>query len=104
MTIEDITIWSPDHTKIFSSEQIEVASAYGLVRGNLIFDKVHIAGVDFHLIQDKGQLNIQFIFDAFQSGGGFLCKSWFLLFKSIQLDSIHFKFTSIKNQSCSMLI
>jgi translocation and assembly module TamB len=100
VTIEDITIWSPDHTKIFSSEQIEVASAISnLVRGNLIFDKVHIAGVDFHLIQDKGQLNIQFIFDAFQSGEASSAKSnaVTLLFKSIQLDSIHFKFTSIKN-------
>ncbi|MDZ7647181.1 MAG: hypothetical protein U5K54_08385 [Cytophagales bacterium] len=98
--IEDITVWDPDHTKIFSAEQIEVTSGISdLVRGNLIFDKIYIAGVDFHLIQQEDELNIQFIFDAFQSTKTQSAKSKAvtLLFRSIQLDSIHFEFTSIKD-------
>jgi hypothetical protein len=98
--IEDITVWDPDHTKFFSAEQIEATSGISdLVRGNLIFDKIHIAGVDFHLIQQEDELNIQFIFDSFQSTKTQSAKSKEvkLMFRSIQLDSIHFEFTSIKD-------
>ena len=98
--VQDITVWDPDHTKFFSAEQIEATSALSdLIKRNLIFDKMHIAGVDFHLIQQEDELNIQFIFDSFQSGEAPSAKSKevTLLFRSIQLDSIHFKFTSIKN-------
>jgi hypothetical protein len=107
VSIEDITVWDPDHTKIFSAAKIEVTSALSdLIKRNLIFDKVDIAGADFHLIQQEDGLNIQFIFDAFQSGVAPSAKSnaVTLLFKSIQLDSLHFKFTSIKMEQTLMLM
>jgi len=100
VSVEDITVWDPDHTKIFSAAKIEVTSALSdLIKRNLIFDKVDIADADFHLIQQEDGLNIQFILDAFQSGEAPSAKSnaVTILFKSIQLDSLHFKFTSIKN-------
>ncbi|MBK7652367.1 MAG: hypothetical protein IPJ20_18910 [Flammeovirgaceae bacterium] len=99
VTIEDITVWDPDHTKIFSAAKIEVASGIAdLLSGHLIFDKVDIAGVDFHLIQQEDGLNIQLYSMPFREERLPLqIKLGDSAFKSIQLDSIHFKFTSIKN-------
>jgi TamB, inner membrane protein subunit of TAM complex len=97
-TIDDLSVWDPDDTKIFSAHKIEVASSiYNLIKGDFIFDQVHIEGADVNLIQHQEGLNIQFILDAFkpkEKQTTTPSNPITLQFKKVRLENVRFEFTS----------
>ena len=101
VTIEDLTVWDPHQNKIFSAHKIEATSnIFDLVNGKLIFDEIHLAGIDGKLIQSKEGLNIQFIIDAFkptEQPDTTKSTGVNLKFKKIVLENIVFEFTSMVN-------
>ena len=102
VTIEDLTVWDPHQNKIFSGHKIEGKSnIFELVTGKLIFDEIHVDGIDGRLIQSKEGLNIQFIIDAFkpaeQPDTTTKSPGVNLKFKKVVLENIAFEFTSMVN-------
>jgi len=98
VAIEELQIWDPNNTKIFSVHHIEATSnIFDLVTGDLIVDEVLIAGVDWKLIQRKEGLNIQFILDAFkpkEKQATTKSNPVSLQFKKVTLENSAFEFTS----------
>ncbi|HEX5172025.1 MAG TPA: hypothetical protein VFW11_22760, partial [Cyclobacteriaceae bacterium] len=98
VAIDDLTIWDPDSNKIFSAHKIEVRSnIFDLVTGELIFDEVHLGGIEGKLIQSEEGLNIQFIIDAFkprESAAAADSTPLNVQFKKVVLEDIVFEFTS----------
>ena len=101
VTIEDLTVWDPHQNKIFSGHKIKATSnIFELVKGKLIFDEIHLDGIDGKLIQSKEGLNIQFIIDAFkptEQPDTTKSTGVNLKFKKIVLENIVFEFTSMIN-------
>ena len=102
VTIEDLTVWDPHQNKIFSGRKIKATSnIFELVKGKLIFDEIHLEGIDGKLIQSKEGLNIQFIIDAFKPAeqpDTTKSPDLNLKFKKIVLENIVFEFTSTVNE------
>ncbi|HEX5169917.1 MAG TPA: translocation/assembly module TamB domain-containing protein, partial [Cyclobacteriaceae bacterium] len=98
VAIDDLTVWDRDGNQIFSAHKIEVRSnVFDLVTGELIFDEVHLGGIDGKLIQSKEGLNIQFIIDAFkprESAAATESTPLDLQFKKVVFENIVFEFTS----------
>ena len=102
VTIEDLTVWDPHQNKIFSGHKIKATSnIFELVKGKIIFDEIHLEGIDGKLIQSKEGLNIQFIIDAFkptEQPDTTKSPDLNLKFKKIVLENIVFEFTSMVNE------
>ena len=101
VTIEDLAVWDPNQNKIFSGHKIKATSnILELVKGKLIFDEIHLDGIDGKLIQSKEGLNIQFIIDAFkptEQPGTTKSLGVNIKFKKVVLENIAFEFTSMVN-------
>jgi hypothetical protein len=109
VTISGLKVWDPKEFNIFSSGDIEVTtSIFNLIRGNLVFDKIRVAGISGNLAQDKNGLNIQFIIDAFarppSTAPSTSSPNVNLQFKSVELDSIKFNFTSTNGTIVDALV
>ena len=102
VSIHGLKVWDPEANDIFTSGDVEVnTSIFNLIRGDLIFDEIHISGIAGKLVQLEQGLNIQFIIDAFQPAPS-QTKSKTpakvnLQFKSVVLEDITFAFTSRTN-------
>lgn len=96
--IEDLAVWDPGQNTILSARKIEAQSdIFDLLTGELIFDDVHLAGIEGHLVQSKEGLNIQFIIDAFKSkepSESPNSNPVNLVFKKLVLENIVFEYTS----------
>ncbi len=102
VTIHGLTVWDPDDNRILSAQKIAVRSnIVDLVMGNLIFDDLHIDGVNGQLIQSGEELNIQFIIDAFKTTDQQVTTTEpvpiKLQVKRVLLENIVFEFTSELN-------
>ena len=101
VTIEDLIVRDRQQNKIFSGHKIKVTSnIFELVKGKLIFDEIHLDGIDCKLIQSKEGLNIQFIIDAFkptEQSDTTESPGVNLKFKKVVLENIVFEFTSMVN-------
>ena len=102
VSIKGLKVWDPESVDIFSSGTVEVnTSILSLIRGNLIFDDIHISGVSGKLTQHEQGLNIQFIIDAFQGPPSQIkstsVTSTNLQFKNVVLEDITFEFISTTN-------
>ena len=97
LTIKDAEVWDPGDGKILDVELIELkTNIYDVISGRFIFDEIYIKGLNGHLVQDHEGLNIQFIFDAFQTDlpKDTTIRGIKLDFKKIKLEDIGFDFTS----------
>ncbi|MBL7857546.1 MAG: translocation/assembly module TamB domain-containing protein [Cyclobacteriaceae bacterium] len=97
VVIEDVTVWDPYQTRIFTVQKIEVTThILDLLTGDFIFDTIRLAGVEGKLIQDGDGMNIQFIVAAFQSPSELQKKTSTikLQFNRVQLENSAVDFVS----------
>ena len=96
-SIEGLKVWDPAGDNFFSATKIVATSSLvELISGNIIFDEIHLAGLDGKLIQNNDALNIQFIIDAFQGPKSSTPSSGTVKvqFKSIVLEDIALDYNS----------
>ncbi len=99
--IDNLSIRDPNNNKILSAREITVSvPILDLLKGNLIFDDIRLAGVDGTLVQTEDGLNIQFILDAFRTEekqDTTQSAPVKILFSNILLEDILFEFNSAIN-------
>jgi len=100
VTIKEITVWDRSERKIISARKVEVSTSISnLIKGDYIFNVIHLDGVEGELVQREEGLNIQFILDAFQSKKNqpttTSSNPVTLQFRKVQLENILFKFNSL---------
>jgi hypothetical protein len=99
--IDNLSVKDPDNNKIVSAREITVSvPVLDLIKGDLIFDDIRLAGVDGTLVQTENGLNIQFILDAFrpaQKMDTTQSAPVKILFRNILLEDILFEFNSAVN-------
>lgn len=67
LRVGELVVWDAKNQKVLSAHKIEVVSDIrDIISGKYVVDTLHLADIDFHLIENKDGWNIQPILDAFR--------------------------------------